>query len=114
MIDLEAMRERWQEHIARYGRGTQPAQDCFRRLVDAHAEPHRHYHTLEHIADVLDFVDDLADAKTNLFAVRLAGWFHDVIYDSKAKDNEQRAPSMRRRRWRNWAFLRRRSTEWGP
>jgi predicted metal-dependent HD superfamily phosphohydrolase len=91
MADLEALSERWQAHIAPYGGGTQRPHDWFRRLADAYAEPHRHYHTLAHIAEVLDLIDNLADGGTNLFALRLAGWFHDVIYDPKARDNELRS-----------------------
>jgi predicted metal-dependent HD superfamily phosphohydrolase len=40
---------------------------------------------------VLEQVDRLHDDARNPDAVRLAAWFHDVIYDSRAKDNEERS-----------------------
>jgi predicted metal-dependent HD superfamily phosphohydrolase len=48
-------------------------------LVARYAEPHRRYHTAQHLARVLRAVDDLADDH-DLFLVRLAAWFHDAVY----------------------------------
>jgi predicted metal-dependent HD superfamily phosphohydrolase len=52
-------------------------------------EPHRHYHTLDHLAAVLGVVDRHADAADDPGAVRLAGWFHDAVYDPHRVDNEE-------------------------
>jgi predicted metal-dependent HD superfamily phosphohydrolase len=48
-------------------------------LLARYAEPHRHYHTAEHLATMLKKIDDLA-ADHDLFLVRLAAWFHDAVY----------------------------------
>lgn len=48
-------------------------------LLARYAEPHRHYHTVEHLARMLRTIDDLA-ADHDLFLVRLAAWFHDAVY----------------------------------
>jgi predicted metal-dependent HD superfamily phosphohydrolase len=48
-------------------------------LLARYAEPHRHYHTAEHLARMLRTIDELA-ADHDLFLVRLAGWFHDAVY----------------------------------
>jgi predicted metal-dependent HD superfamily phosphohydrolase len=48
-------------------------------LVRRYAEPHRRYHTTEHLHDVLVVIDKLADTQ-DLFLVRLAAWFHDAVY----------------------------------
>jgi predicted metal-dependent HD superfamily phosphohydrolase len=52
-------------------------------IVARYAEPHRRYHTLEHINEVLERVDGTE--------VVLAAWFHDVIYDTTASDSEARS-----------------------
>ncbi len=49
-------------------------------LLRRYAEPHRHYHNLDHLQSVLITIDELADDH-DLFLVRLAAWFHDAIYD---------------------------------
>lgn len=57
----------------------------------------RHYHGMAHIAAMLALTDeyrgDLADPE----AVAAAIWFHDAIYDSRAKDNEAQSAALARR-----------------
>lgn len=57
------------------------------------AEPHRHHHGPEHLADVLAALDALADAgeRFDADAVRTAAWFHDAVYDPRRDDNEERS-----------------------
>lgn len=57
-------------------------------LVAAWSEPHRSYHDLRHLAAVLGLVGGLADAADDPAAVRLAAWYHDVVYDPQRNDNE--------------------------
>lgn len=65
------------------------------RLVAAYAAPHRGYHDVRHLAEVLDNVGLLLDASTNASvdpdAVVLAAWFHDAVYDGQPDDEEQSA-----------------------
>ena len=58
-------------------------------VVAAWSEPHRRYHDLGHLAAVLGLVGELAAAATDPDAVRLAAWYHDVVYDPRRGDNEQ-------------------------
>ena len=58
------------------------------RLLGAYAEPHRHYHDTRHLTEVLAHVDHLAPAAHDANLVRLAAWFHDVVYDPTRTDNE--------------------------
>ena len=58
-------------------------------VVAAWSEPHRRYHDLRHLAAVLGLVGELAGAATDPDAVRLAAWYHDVVYDPRRSDNEQ-------------------------
>jgi predicted metal-dependent HD superfamily phosphohydrolase len=57
-------------------------------LVAAWSEPHRRYHDLAHLAAVLGVVGALEDAAEDADAVRLAAWYHDVVYDPQSADNE--------------------------
>ena len=59
----------------------------YRDVVTRYGEPHRHYHTLEHIAEVLAVVDELDGG----VEVEWAAWLHDVIYDVRAADSEARS-----------------------
>ena len=63
-------------------------------LLQHYREPHRHYHTLEHIEHCLLQFDDCADLLEVADAVELAVWFHDVILVAGAADNEQRSAEL--------------------
>jgi predicted metal-dependent HD superfamily phosphohydrolase len=58
-------------------------------LLGRYAEPHRRYHDLAHLADVLHHVEELAEHARDVHVVRLAAWFHDAVYDPAATDNEE-------------------------
>jgi predicted metal-dependent HD superfamily phosphohydrolase len=62
-----------------------------------YAGPGRFFHTLDHVRDVLDTVESLGSHTRNLNAVKLAAWLHDVIYDSRASDNEERSADFAQR-----------------
>jgi predicted metal-dependent HD superfamily phosphohydrolase len=57
-------------------------------VVAAWGEPHRRYHDLAHLAAVLGLVDALGGG-ADPDAVRLAAWYHDVVYDPQRSDNEE-------------------------
>lgn len=54
-----------------------------------YAEPHRHYHNLDHISGCLEAFDRIADRLADPFAIEIAIWFHDVVYDPKGSKNEE-------------------------
>jgi predicted metal-dependent HD superfamily phosphohydrolase len=70
------------------------ADEVFADLFRRYGEPGRHYHTLDHIAAVLDTVVRIEPAPAP--ALLLAAWLHDVVYDSRASDNEERSAEYAR------------------
>ena len=65
-----------------------PPWSTYRILQHRYLEPHRYYHTLGHIAQCLGELDTARDRIEEFDATELAIWFHDVIYEYGAKDNE--------------------------
>ena len=65
-----------------------------KELSALYRQPGRHYHGVAHIEALLALLDkhraDLSDPR----AVEAAIWFHDAIYDSRAKDNETRSAAL--------------------
>jgi predicted metal-dependent HD superfamily phosphohydrolase len=59
-----------------------------RDLLARYGEPHRRYHTAEHLAFMLGVIDQLADLAADADAVRYAAWFHDAVYIVGAENEE--------------------------
>ena len=91
-VSLEAWSALWR----RLGARSDPA-PAHGEIHRAYSEPHRHYHTLEHIAHVLDRFDDIRSRVGAADAAELALWIHDFVYDPRAKDNEARSAAYARR-----------------
>ena len=67
------------------------AENVLKDLLVRYSEPRRAYHNLLHIVTMLDELEQLhADSP----ALTLAIWYHDAVYDPKAKDNEERSSQL--------------------
>lgn len=68
------------------------------RAAAAWAEPHRHYHTRQHLAECLRLLDDPAvrAAVTRPNEVEVAIWLHDLVYDTHRSDNEAQSAEQAR------------------
>ncbi|TPI33648.1 hypothetical protein FJ414_20315 [Mesorhizobium sp. B3-1-6] len=54
----------------------------------------RHYHGLAHIEAMLALASEYRHLLDDPEAVEAAIWFHDAIYDSRAKDNEAKSAEL--------------------
>lgn len=63
-------------------------------LVCRYSEPHRRYHTMRHIVQCLDELEEAQNLAVNPSAIGFAIWFHDAIYETRAKDNEERSAEL--------------------
>jgi predicted metal-dependent HD superfamily phosphohydrolase len=88
---MDILFSNWQHTLKRVGVDQVAAEKAFNSLIAAYSTPGRYYHTLKHIAHVLSTIQILEGYTNNLPAVQLAAWFHDVVYDTQAQDNEQRS-----------------------
>jgi len=68
------------------------------RLLAAWSEPHRRYHTLQHLRECLAHFDAVHDLARHPGEVCLALWFHDAVYEPQRHDNEQRSADGARER----------------
>lgn len=74
-----------------------PAADALMRQLLAHyAEPHRRYHTQQHLAECLAQFEGAQHLAAQPGEVALALWFHDAIYDVQRHDNEQHSAEWAR------------------
>jgi predicted metal-dependent HD superfamily phosphohydrolase len=86
------MADRWHDLARRSGADLTAASDVLHSLLAAYSDPARFYHDLRHIAEVLDVLDAAIVPPPPTLA--LAAWFHDVVYDSRRQDNEERSVAV--------------------
>ena len=89
MDALDLVQRCWNGLVSRRGCEPLAAGAVLEETVSAYGEPHRHYHTIGHIASLLALLDrhgaDVADRD----ALTLAILFHDIVYDPTRQDNEE-------------------------
>lgn len=66
------------------------------RLTTLYEAPDRHYHGMAHIGALLAEAASLGDRIADRDVMDAAIWFHDAIYDSRAKDNEAKSAQLAR------------------
>ena len=93
MTASEEVTRVWRDIAQRHGCEAASADALLAELLRAHSEPHRHYHTLTHIAELLQCLEEHGGA-SDRDAVSLAILFHDVMYDSASRDNEEESAEL--------------------
>ncbi len=88
------MQGAWIRALEKYRVAPADAYPAFDTLVAAYSAPERHYHNLQHLAEMFRVADRLSSQVEEPPALHLAIWFHDAVYDSRAKDNERRSGEL--------------------
>jgi predicted metal-dependent HD superfamily phosphohydrolase len=88
MDALNQVQRCWNGLVSRRGFDPRAAATVLEEAVRAYGEPHRHYHTLDHIAALLVLLDRHGADYSDRDALSLAIMFHDVVYDPRRPDNE--------------------------
>jgi predicted metal-dependent HD superfamily phosphohydrolase len=81
--------ERWSD--AWKGLGARAPAGLLAELLARYAEPHRRYHTLQHLDECFAALAPACHLAERLAELELALWFHDAVYDTHAGDNEERS-----------------------
>lgn len=71
---------------------------AFSELIKAYSFPaERFYHTLKHVRECLDEFAAAKSLTAHPREIDFALWYHDAIYNSRAKDNEERSADLAKR-----------------
>ena len=88
--DLRASWHRCWTPLAAAGHGASVRDD----LIHRHAEPHRRYHTLQHLRECIAWCERTVHLALRPAEVELALWFHDAVYALRGGDNEQQSAAL--------------------
>jgi predicted metal-dependent HD superfamily phosphohydrolase len=86
----ELLWPRWCDTFLAFGVSPDLVATAFSRLADAYSERGRFYHTLEHLIELLEVLSGFQGGNC-LQEIEVAAWFHDVVYDPRALDNEEQS-----------------------
>ena len=100
-----ALRDRFTFLWTRLGAGGKVAPHLDTLLRGWH-EPHRAYHGPDHLRDCLGRLDEAAVTGSVHDLAEVALWYHDVVYQPGAPDNEARSAELAESIARRWPALR--------
>ena len=64
----------------------------FNNIISCYSEPHRHYHTIEHLRDCFELVDKCNHVIYSAsFILEVSLWLHDIVYIPNKQDNEKQS-----------------------
>ena len=82
--------DQWRQTWAALG-ATSGNEVLLRDLIARYSEPHRKYHTMQHLEECFAKLQELRALARKPEEIELALWFHDAIYDTRRKDNEEKS-----------------------
>ena len=88
--------ERWAAMWQALG-AAKPPSGAFELLMQHWREPHRRYHTVEHLQECLSLFDEAADLAVKPGEVELAIWYHDAVYEIGVDTNELKSAYLAER-----------------
>jgi predicted metal-dependent HD superfamily phosphohydrolase len=91
---LSQLREQWNDSSGFYRADEHLKAKSFKVLREKYSEEGRFYHNLSHIKALLDLFESLKDVIQDHQAIGFAIWFHDLIYDTRRSDNEERSAEI--------------------
>jgi predicted metal-dependent HD superfamily phosphohydrolase len=68
-----------------------PDHSLFHQLTACYSEPHRKYHTMQHLNECFVHLEKLRSIAEYPAEIEIALWFHDAIYETRRTDNEEKS-----------------------
>ena len=93
-IYLDQFKSYWLRFSSQLSMDQELSQTLLNMLITAYTEPQRAYHSVQHIAECLAHFQNIQSSLNDPIAVETAIWFHDVVYDPKAFDNELQSAEL--------------------
>lgn len=89
------------ELCSRYTGDEQLVAQLWAELVARYSEKHRHYHTLQHLENLLRELQGVKHFIADWDAVVFCLYYHDVVYNSSKSDNEEMSAQLALERMRS-------------
>ncbi len=91
---INLLKTRWLGLCLNLSSDAETKKSVFNSLVTLHSEPHRAYHNLKHVYNLLGWAENYRENIRDFQTVGFAVWFHDAIYDASRSDNERQSANL--------------------
>lgn len=91
---LNYLQIEWKELFVSYEVQEEIAEKYFEQIIEKYSEKQRFYHNLSHIQALLKSGGKLKNYFQDYNSARLAIWFHDLIYNTKKSNNEEKSAEL--------------------
>jgi len=82
------------ELIGKYTADPVLCNDFWVEIESAYTEPHRHYHNLTHLENLISVLKDHREVAEDYNALLFSVFYHDFIYDVTRQDNEEASAAL--------------------
>lgn len=81
----------FKELILRYHSDEASTELLWNEIVNHYTDKKRHYHTLSHLMKLTESLSEIREQINDWDAILFSVFYHDIIYSSTAKDNEEQS-----------------------
>ena len=92
VIDTQTLDEIWQQVWQTLA--PNQAKPDLQAVLNAYAQPQRHYHTVQHLQECLQWWQRCQEQMQHPADVALTLFYHDIVYDPKRSDNELQSANI--------------------
>jgi predicted metal-dependent HD superfamily phosphohydrolase len=91
MKNRDELKAEWTDLVSHFSNDEKQIEDIFDRITQFYNSQNRYYHNLNHIGDMLTEAGNFKKMVDDYDSILFAIWFHDIIYDTKRSDNEEKS-----------------------
>lgn len=88
------LHKEWLKLGRKYSKNVQLLNSLWEIFKKNYTQKSRHYHNLKHVSSMLIQVEENKDKIEDIDVVLFAIWFHDIVYKSTKKDNEEKSADL--------------------
>jgi predicted metal-dependent HD superfamily phosphohydrolase len=85
---------RWYSLLEPYNLSLEMKDKALSEILKAYSAKDRHYHNLDHIKQMLQLSEQFKELLNDKETVDFAIFYHDIVYSSTAKDNEEKSAEV--------------------
>lgn len=92
------LKKEWYSLVFKYSQDDSLINKLWKELENKYEQKSRYYHNFKHIHNMLVQMKTFEQEITNKDSLRFAIWYHDIIYKSTKKDNEEKSANFAKKR----------------